>query len=128
MRFAFTPPRPRRRPSLTPMIDVVFRLLIFFMLAARFGQEAQLTLSPAGTGGGAWSGPPRLIEVDADAIRLNGRHVSVDALLSALPDLMSDPADPILILPDPTADTQRLLDVLAPLTQAGFTGAALVAP
>ncbi|MEO0362761.1 MAG: biopolymer transporter ExbD, partial [Pseudomonadota bacterium] len=30
---------PRRRPSLTPMIDVVFLLLVFFMLAARFGVE-----------------------------------------------------------------------------------------
>ena len=36
--------KPRRRPSLTPMIDVVFLLLVFFMLASRFGMDAVLNL------------------------------------------------------------------------------------
>ncbi|MEO1119875.1 MAG: biopolymer transporter ExbD, partial [Pseudomonadota bacterium] len=36
------PARPRRRlVSLTPLIDVVFLLLIFFMLAARFSVESE---------------------------------------------------------------------------------------
>ena len=34
--FTFEEPHKVRRPSLTPMIDVVFLLLVFFMLAARF--------------------------------------------------------------------------------------------
>jgi biopolymer transport protein ExbB len=42
-------PRIRRRISLTPMIDVVFLLLVFFMLAARFGQDQALPLA-IGTG------------------------------------------------------------------------------
>ena len=47
--FAFASHRPRRKPSLTPMIDVVFLLLVFFMLASRFGQDNILPLV-AGTG------------------------------------------------------------------------------
>ena len=47
----FGPPRPRRKPSLTPMIDVVFLLLVFFMLAARFGQDVGLALAPRRTCG-----------------------------------------------------------------------------
>jgi Biopolymer transport protein len=35
----------RRRPGLTPIIDVVFLLLVFFMLASRFGQYRALPLS-----------------------------------------------------------------------------------
>lgn len=46
--FTLGSPRPRRRPSLTPMIDVVFLMLIFFMLASRFGQETTLPLGAAG--------------------------------------------------------------------------------
>ena len=46
--ISFGPPRPARRPSLTPMIDVVFLLLVFFMLAARFGQDTRLPMSTAG--------------------------------------------------------------------------------
>ena len=39
--FHFAPARRSRKPSLTPMIDVVFLLLVFFMLAARFGRQAR---------------------------------------------------------------------------------------
>lgn len=35
--FDFAPAPARKRPSLTPMIDVVFLLLVFFMLTAHFG-------------------------------------------------------------------------------------------
>ena len=52
--------RPRRRPSLTPMIDVVFLLLVFFMLASRFGVETVISL-PLASGGGSYSGPPRIV-------------------------------------------------------------------
>ena len=38
------PSRRRRSPGLTPLIDVVFLLLVFFMLASRFDREALLPL------------------------------------------------------------------------------------
>ncbi|MEM8656825.1 MAG: biopolymer transporter ExbD, partial [Pseudomonadota bacterium] len=46
--FDLGPPPPSRRPSLTPMIDVVFLLLVFFMLAARFGQDMALETTLTG--------------------------------------------------------------------------------
>ena len=48
--FAFATSRPPRRPSLTSRIDVVFLLLVFFMLAARFGTDVTLPLTTAGAG------------------------------------------------------------------------------
>ncbi|WP_296645235.1 ExbD/TolR family protein, partial [Roseinatronobacter sp.] len=45
--FAFEDTRPTRKPSLTPMIDVVFLLLVFFMLASRFGHDMHLPLNAA---------------------------------------------------------------------------------
>ena len=62
----------RRRIGLTPMIDVVFLLLVFFMLASRFGVEGAVPISAAGSGGGGYEGAPRLVEARPDGFRLNG--------------------------------------------------------
>ncbi|MCC5999361.1 MAG: biopolymer transporter ExbD, partial [Pararhodobacter sp.] len=99
--FTLAPPRPRRRPRLTPMIDVVFLLLIFFMLAARFGQEITLPLGTGGGDGGTpWQGPPRLVEfAPGGALWLNGVPVSARALPEALAPLTAAPPPPVLQTP-----------------------------
>lgn len=112
-RFDFTPQGARHRPSLTPMIDVVFLLLVFFMLAARFGQDTEIALSAAGSASAAWQGPPRLIEIEADALRLNGRALSPDALIRELSALLPEDTAPVILVPGPDASVQRLLDVMS---------------
>lgn len=108
------------------MIDVVFLLLVFFMLAARFGQDAEISLTPTGSGMSEWSGPPRLIDVTPDALRLNGRTIDINALEQALISLTEAQSDPILLRPDDTTDTQRLIDIMGVLRTAGFTNLLLV--
>ena len=76
MMFIIDSPRSRRKPSLTPMIDVVFLLLVFFMLASRFGSDALVPLSLGGSGD-TYSGPPRLIDVLPEGQRLNGQEQSL---------------------------------------------------
>lgn len=128
MSFRFAPARPRRRPSLTPMIDVVFLLLVFFMLAARFGQEGALDLRVAGGAAATWQGPPRLIQVDPEVLRLNGQTMTEDAVLSTLNGLTETEDDLILIQPAEGVALQRLLDVMTLLGGAGFTALALIDP
>ncbi|HID68086.1 MAG TPA: biopolymer transporter ExbD [Roseibacterium sp.] len=128
MSFTFASPTPRRRPSLTPMIDVVFLLLVFFMLAARFGQDSEISLSPTGTGISEWSGPPRLIDITPDALRLNGQNIASSALFQSLTRLVETETDPILLRPDSGTDTQRLIDVMGLLRAEGFTNLLLIAP
>ena len=129
MTLRFGNPSPRRRPSLTPMIDVVFLLLVFFMLAARFGQEAEVALSPAGTAAGlAWTGPPRLLDIGAEDLRLNGRPLPEPEVIAGLRALMADDADPVLLRPTEGTSVQRLLDVMALLSGAGLSGAVVVGP
>lgn len=55
--------RRRHKPSLTPMIDVVFLLLVFFMLASRFGQDVAIDLPLGVASDRPYQGPPRLIDV-----------------------------------------------------------------
>lgn len=118
------PSRPRRKPSLTPMIDVVFLLLVFFMLASRFGIEAMLPLPLAAGGGDSYSGPPRLVDVAPDRVELNGRAVS--DLAAALEPLMTSPGDMVILRGQDGADLQRLVDVSGGLRAAGLTSLVLV--
>lgn len=112
-------PRPRRRPSLTPMIDVVFLLLVFFMLAARFGITGAVPLSQPGSG--AYDGPPRLVIVDADGISLNGVPMDEAALAVELGRLTATPDDAVVLRASGGVDLQRLVDVIEGLRAAGFT-------
>ncbi|PCJ08037.1 MAG: indolepyruvate ferredoxin oxidoreductase [Rhodobacteraceae bacterium] len=117
------PARPRRKPSLTPMIDVVFLLLVFFMLASRFGVATVLPL-PLASQGGEYSGPPRLITVTPTTLHLNGQPVT--ELAAALAPLMSSPTDTLILRGRDGATLQRIVDVTEILNSAGFTSLVLV--
>ena len=121
----FGAPRPRRRPNLTPMIDVVFLLLVFFMLASRFGVERAMPLTLAG-GEAAYSGPPRLVEVSSDGLRLNGMPVTAQTLGASLTPLMQSPDDVIILRARGGADLQALVAVMDMLTASGLTRLVLV--
>lgn len=116
---------PHRRASLAPMIDVVFLLLIFFMLAARFGIESAVPLAPAG-GGAGYAGPPRLVTITPDGLRLNGVPVAEAALASELALLGEAPDSVVVLRPIEDARTERVVAVVQRLASAGFRAIALV--
>ncbi|WP_138466239.1 biopolymer transporter ExbD [Poseidonocella sp. HB161398] len=119
--------RRSRRPSLTPMIDVVFLLLVFFMLASRFGMDMQIPLGLGGSGGAErWSGPPRLVQIEPDSLALNGVAMAAPELVAALSGLTETPADPVVLRAGEEADVQRLVEVMETLGAAGFSNLVLV--
>ncbi|PQO21814.1 biopolymer transporter ExbD [Rhodobacteraceae bacterium WD3A24] len=127
MTFALERPARRRKIGLTPMIDVVFLLLVFFMLAARFGLEGTLPVAlPAAGEPTQWRGPPRLVEVGRETVRLNGVLADTAGLAAALAPLMEAPTDPVLIRAGEGVTLQRLITVMERLRGAGLTGLALI--
>ena len=105
----------RRRLSLTPMIDVVFLLLIFFMLVARFGIDKviDINLHSALGQSSQYEGAPRLVEIKSgNIVSLNGTQISLDQLSSKLSQLMPSPNALIIVRSSAEANTQDLLDVL----------------
>lgn len=124
--FSFGVQRPRRRPNLTPMIDVVFLLLVFFMLASRFGTQMTLPLSVGGGAGSGWSGPPRLVDIAPGGLALNGATITAKALPGALASLTETPGDAIVLRALDTASLQQVIAVMDALAAAGFSRLVLV--
>ena len=121
MRIA-VPPRKARRLNLTPMIDVVLLLLVFFMMVSRFGGMQGVPLALAAPGGQVeWSGPPRLVDVLPQGLLLNGVPVAADALAGALTPLMAAPTDAVILRPRDGAAVQRVVAVIDALRAAGLT-------
>lgn len=126
MQFSIAP-KTRRKPSLTPMIDVVFLLLVFFMLASQFGLDQVLKLPLAGANAAAkYTGPPRLVTVGKETVSLNGTAVSLDMLSARLTELVEKNTDPIIVRGHEQANAQDVLNVLARLKDSGFETVVLV--
>lgn len=116
----------RRRPSLTPMIDVVFLLLVFFMLAARFGVDLQLPLQLGAGPATAWQGPPRLVEIRPEGLRLNGQPIAPNELAQALALLMETESETIVLRATDSVPVQQVVTVLESLAASGLTNVVMV--
>lgn len=116
----------RRRPSLTPMIDVVFLLLVFFMLAARFGTDLQFPLQLGAGPAATWQGPPRLVDIRPEGLRLNGQPIAPEALAQALTRLMETDGDTIVLRAAKDVPLQGVVTVLESLATQGLTNVVLV--
>jgi biopolymer transport protein ExbD len=108
----------RRRLSLTSLIDVIFLLLLFFMLTSTFTRFADIPLATGGSGGAAAPGRPLFLQLGADSLRLNGSDLPADGLADALRARLGPAQEaPVALLIALAEDTtaQRLTDILAEL-------------
>lgn len=109
----------RRRIGLTPMIDVVFLLLVFFMLAARFGATDAIPVTLSGGASQPYAGPPRLVTILPDVVQVNG--LTTADPIAALTPLVASPDDIILLRTRDGASVQRLLDTMGHLRVNGWS-------
>lgn len=116
--------------GLTPLIDVVFILLVFFMLVSSFTQWRTITLSPQQTTSG-WSeglvGAVLIemrgegdVRLSGETMRLDGIEDRVRALLDVAPDRR------FLIEAGEGVALQDLVDLLDRLSVAGSGNVAFV--
>ncbi len=120
--------RPARRVTLTPLIDVVFILLVFFMLQTNFLRPASLDLGTPGKAGGGAGGPaPIHIELHADGSAwLDGRRSDDAALADALAGRAADASTRVVLASDDPVPVQRIVRVLDMLNAAGLARVSLV--
>lgn len=119
--------RPPLRISLTPLIDVVFILLVFFMLATNFLDWRAIRLGSASAGPGGTMTGALLVEVTPQGPRLAGAAVSLEALDARLAQAAgADPAPRVLVMPRGGVTTAALVAMLDRLDAAGVTRITLV--
>jgi biopolymer transport protein ExbD len=124
-----TETRRRRSPvSLTPLIDVVFILLVFFMLASSFLDWRAIDLNaPAQAGASASMQGALLVEVRPDGLRLSGETVSLDTLAERVAErLAAKPDQKVLVKPATGVPLQDAVDVLDRLAAAGVAELSLI--
>lgn len=100
----------KRRPlSMTPLIDVIFLLLLFFMLSSTFSKFSELELTQAGSGGAAAEDKPWFLELSNEQLRLNGNPTKIEDVAGTVGTGV------ILVSLENETTSQRLIDLLAAL-------------
>ena len=114
--------------NLTPLIDVVFLLLIFFMVSTTFTKETRLTLQLPEAQSAEVAVPPQMIEVVVGVdgqYAINGRSLvnnQIKTLMSAIAEL-TDPSQqlPFIVTADQNAKHQDVIRVYDAAGRLGFT-------
>lgn len=119
-------PLPRRQPStdenVLPLINIVFLLLIFFMLAGAVSVTAPFPVDPPETRAAEATGAPRSgLAIAGDGrLAFGGDEIELDDIESVVADWREAAADDdvLAVRADSAASSSRLLEVLAALRAA----------
>lgn len=111
--------------DLTPMMDIVFNLLIFFMIGATIMQTPQIEISlPKSTSAvGKEKNETIIITISKEgSIYVNEEAVNdIDGYLNNLAKVEGELAKPVEIRSDEDVRTQVLISVIDSIKNAGFT-------
>lgn len=121
MAVALLPARSRKAISLTALIDVVFILLMFFMLTSSFSQLEALALKTASAVEVASedAADPALVLVDEAGRYYLNQLASAALTIGQLRDKIGA-SQPVVILPYSYTAVQVLVDAMHDLKAAGF--------
>ncbi|WP_080456320.1 biopolymer transporter ExbD [Roseovarius sp. A-2] len=102
---------------MTSLIDVIFLLLLFFMLSSTFSRFGEVELSTASAGSAGSSDVERsFLQLGEETLRVNGQDVGLTGLPERFAD-MSPEADRLQVIVSMADDVtaQRLTDLLVVL-------------
>ena len=116
--------------NLTPMLDVVFILLIFFIITASFVQETgiKVSLSQAESVVAQEKDPIRISIDRYGEIRLKDQAMDIRTLHGMLQKMhLENPQRAVIILADKASDNASLVKVLDQVHRAGIENIAIAA-
>lgn len=124
-------PRTKQELNVAPLIDVVFLLLIFFMLASTFikPEAIDLMLEGSSTGGNADEEMLNIEVVVDGTIRLNGLRLSMPQLETELASrIQGDQTRPVTIKAAAEVPVQTLVSIMDRVRAAGTNNLRLATP
>lgn len=114
--------------NMTPMIDVVFLLLIFFMLTSSIVVEQGIDVSLPSSSSSVQSERTQMVVTLKDsALLLDGKTIDLGALKAELSKQLADPEKKpsVTIRSDAGVDVQRLISAMDVVKEAGVTDMAI---
>ncbi len=122
--MAFQSRRKSTKPDvdISPLIDVVFILLIFFMVTTTFVKDAQLDIErPGASSGEAANSKAVRVSIDrSGAVYLGDAPVKPWMLQSRVRDMLRDGADgAVLVIVDRNVASEKLIEVVDQCRLAG---------
>ncbi len=101
---------------MTSLIDVIFLLLLFFMLSSTFSRFSEVEIAAAGGGGTVADTSPFFLRLEAEKLSLNGQPQTLETLPAAFAARDTDVVTmSVLISLRDGVNAQRLTDLLVVL-------------
>ena len=117
--------------DLTPMLDVVFIMLIFFIVTATFVKEIGLDVNSPDKNQNVKDADKQSIVVQItsrDRIRIRGRDIDVRAVRANIERLHAENPDaPVVVQPHPESKTNTMIQVMDSARQAGVFNVSIAA-
>ena len=116
---------------MTPMLDVVFIMLIFFIVTATFVKEIGLDVNSPDKNQNVKDADKQSIVVQItsrDRIRIRGRDIDVRAVRANIERLHAEnPEAQVVVQPHPESSTDTMIQVMDSARQAGVYNVSIAA-
>ncbi len=105
--------RKRRYPSLTSLVDIIFLLLLFFMLSSTFSKFTEVEVTATLSGNSVSQEKPQLfITLSENSWRINGVSATVENVQEILEQYRSQTPVKAVLKTDEQTSSQMLIDAL----------------
>ncbi|MFT4631978.1 MAG: biopolymer transport protein ExbD [Candidatus Azotimanducaceae bacterium] len=117
--------------DLTPMLDVVFIMLIFFIVTATFVKEMGLDVNSPDKNQNVQDADKKSIVVQVtqrNRIKIRGRDVDFRSVRANIERLHAENPDaPVVVQPHPDSNTETMIQVMDAARQAGVYNVSIAA-
>ena len=117
--------------DLTPMLDVVFIMLIFFIVTATFVKESGIDVNSPDKNQNVKDADKQSIVVQItsrDRIRIRGRDIDFRSVRANIERLHAEnPEAPVVVQPHPDSTTEIMIHVMDAARQAGIYNVSIAA-
>ena len=105
---------------MTSLIDVIFLLLLFFMLSSTFSRFADVELGTAGgSSSAAQKSVPAFVKLSGERVLLNGIEFTQETLTAEIERLKASAhINAVIVAVEDSANAQQLVDMLLVLRKS----------